>query len=82
MREHINQITTCSKTSVVSLHFTECNGGNSSQLKIQGVERTEPSNRGGHLMAKLLHREAFWIFTLGTRQSAGLNLKFDLACCV
>ncbi|OCT77564.1 hypothetical protein XELAEV_18028656mg [Xenopus laevis] len=68
--------------TVVSKHFLECNGSDIRQLKIQGIEKIESSVRGGDLTAKLFHREAFWIFTLGTRQPAGLNLKFDIACCV
>ncbi|OCT99762.1 hypothetical protein XELAEV_18005543mg [Xenopus laevis] len=71
-----------SKTSVVSQHFTECNGGNISQLKIQGVERIKPSSRAGDLTAKFLHMVVFWIFTLGTCQPAGFNLRFDFSGCV
>ncbi|OCT81036.1 hypothetical protein XELAEV_18027850mg [Xenopus laevis] len=83
MREHINQITSGSEsTVVVSRHFLECGRSDITKLKIQGIEKNEPSVRGGDLTAKLFHREAFWIFTLGTRQPVGLNLKFDITCCV
>ncbi|OCT84300.1 hypothetical protein XELAEV_18022456mg [Xenopus laevis] len=67
MREHINHITSCSNTSVVICHFVECNGGDITQLDIQGIEKVKHSDRGGDFTAKLFHREAFWIFTLGTR---------------
>ncbi|OCT72560.1 hypothetical protein XELAEV_18035541mg [Xenopus laevis] len=80
MREHINHITSRRNSSVVSRHFLECSDGDIKYLNIQGIEKIEPVYRGGNLMEKLLHREDFWIFTLGTRQPAGLNLRFDIAC--
>ncbi|OCT63516.1 hypothetical protein XELAEV_18044616mg [Xenopus laevis] len=37
MREHIHQITSGSKSTVVSRYFMECSGGDITQLMIQGV---------------------------------------------
>ncbi|OCT67288.1 hypothetical protein XELAEV_18038573mg [Xenopus laevis] len=36
----------------------------------------------GEIILRLLHREAYWIFTLDTRQPKGLNSRFDVAGCV
>ncbi|OCT68936.1 hypothetical protein XELAEV_18040245mg [Xenopus laevis] len=80
MREHIHHIASHSHSTVVSRHFFDCNNGDVKCLDIQGIEKIEPVYRGGNLMERLLHREAFWIFTLGTRQPAGLNLRFDISC--
>ncbi|OCT78049.1 hypothetical protein XELAEV_18029146mg [Xenopus laevis] len=77
---HINHIISRTNSTVVSRHFLESSDGDIKYLNIQGIEKIEPAYRGGNLMEKLLHREAFWIFILGTRQPAGLNLRFDIAC--
>ncbi|OCU01224.1 hypothetical protein XELAEV_18007014mg [Xenopus laevis] len=67
--------------SVVSRHFSECNNGAITSLKIKGIKKVFSASRGGDLVLKLLHREAYWIFTLETRQLRGL-MKFDVLCSV
>ncbi|OCT67250.1 hypothetical protein XELAEV_18038534mg, partial [Xenopus laevis] len=81
MREHINQIVSRSPSTVVSRHLgIVCNDGDCSRLRIQGIEKITPIARGGDLIQRLLYREAYWIFTLETRQPLGLNLCFDISC--
>ncbi|OCT58568.1 hypothetical protein XELAEV_18002002mg [Xenopus laevis] len=80
MREHINQIVSHSSATVVSRHFSECSDRVCSHLRIQGIEKITPTAKGGDLMQRLLYREAYWIFTLETRQPLGLNLRFDISC--
>ncbi|OCT94774.1 hypothetical protein XELAEV_18012465mg [Xenopus laevis] len=62
--------------------ISDCCDGDSAYLKVQGIEKILPTSRGGDLMQRLLYREAYWIFTLETRQPKGLNMRFDVACCV
>lgn len=42
-----------------------------------GIEKVKNNCRGGDLKQKLPMREAFWIFTLGTRTPEGLNIRQD-----
>ncbi|OCT80527.1 hypothetical protein XELAEV_18027338mg [Xenopus laevis] len=80
MREHIHSIESHSTSTTVSRHFLDCNNSDIKYLKIQGIEKIYESSRGGDKISKLRHREAYWIFTLDTRQPKGLNLRFDIAC--
>ncbi|OCT99703.1 hypothetical protein XELAEV_18005486mg [Xenopus laevis] len=80
MREHIHSIETQSNSTTVSRHFLECSNGDVANLKIQGIEKIYQSLRGGDKAVKLRYREAFWIFTLDTRQPKGLNFRFDVVC--
>ncbi|OCT88519.1 hypothetical protein XELAEV_18017148mg, partial [Xenopus laevis] len=82
MREHINNIVSRSTGTTVSRNFLECSDRDINSLKIQGIKMIYQSSRGGDKMSRLLHREAYWIFTLDTRQPKGLNLQFDVACCI
>ncbi|OCT94206.1 hypothetical protein XELAEV_18011874mg [Xenopus laevis] len=78
MRQHIHSIESLSNST--TRHFLECSDFDINNLKIQGIEKFYQSPRGSHKMSKLRHREAYWIFTLDTRQPRGLNFQFDVAC--
>ncbi|OCT95432.1 hypothetical protein XELAEV_18013121mg [Xenopus laevis] len=69
-----------SNSTTVSRHFLECSNCDVNNLKIQGIEKIYQSSRGGDKTAKLRYREAYWIFTMDTRQPKGLNLRFDVVC--
>ncbi|KAM4795699.1 uncharacterized protein WCC33_000776 [Rhinophrynus dorsalis] len=70
LNEHLSDIRNLSFKSSVANHFKEIHYGNTDSLNIQGIERVVLGKRGGDLDAKLLRREAFWIFTLGKKKKS------------
>lgn len=80
IRRHLSDIEnlTAVNISAASRHFTEVHNRDTSHFRFMAIERVTPNHRGGDLKKKLLIREAFWIFTLGTRVPQGLNIQQDL----
>lgn len=64
--------------SAASRHFSLVHGGDTSRFTFSGIESVTQTIRGGDMIRKLLPREAFWIFTLGTRAPMGMNIRQDL----
>lgn len=76
-RRHISDIPSAGSkfVSAVSKHCYVQHHGSSASLQIHGIERIKPAARGGDMRKKLLNRESYWIFILGTRVPAGLNSR-------
>lgn len=82
-RRHISDIPSAGTkiVSAVSKHCYMQHQGSSASLQIQGIERVNPPIRGGDTRKKLMNRESYWIFILGTRVPAGLNSRHDVILC-
>lgn len=63
--------------SAASRHFVEQHQRDVSRFSFLGIERVSRNPRGGDWKRHLLRREARWIFDLGSRSPAGLNLRQD-----
>lgn len=80
VRRHLSDIENVSAVNIsaASRHFVEVHERDTTYFKFMAIERVTPNHRGGDIRKKLLIREAFWIFTLGTRVPQGLNIRQDL----
>lgn len=78
--EHLGDVRNHRDTAV-SRHLWQQHGGDISNIRFQGIERIQPSIRGGDTDRRILQREAFWIFTLQTSTPHGLNdqLNFPMS---
>ncbi|OCT82220.1 hypothetical protein XELAEV_18024735mg [Xenopus laevis] len=74
------QIGAGSNGTTVSRHFSQCNQGDVSCLKIQGIDKVRNWSRGGIKLKKLLELEVRWIFILDTCKHKGLNVRWDVSC--
>lgn len=78
--EHKTAIRTQNMTYAMARHYKEANHGSPASLKFWGIEKIIPPPRGGDIIRKLLCREAFWIYTLGTLEPQGLNEELSFSC--
>ena len=75
--EHRSNIRCKNPKSPVAVHFN--NAGHSvSSLRYTGIEQVKLPSRGGNIHTLLSQRETYWIYTLNTRQPAGLNEDYDI----
>ncbi|XP_056378779.1 uncharacterized protein LOC130274454 [Hyla sarda] len=74
--EHIGDIRN-KRDTALARHVNEIHGGDTKGMTFFGIEKMNPSSRGGDLDKLLLQREARWIFNLETVTPKGLN---ELLC--
>ncbi|MEE6510446.1 hypothetical protein FKM82_030179 [Ascaphus truei] len=79
MQEHYRLIKKKDLQHPVSKHFTVCERGGPDNFTFVGVERIIKNERGGNIINTLDSRESFWIFTLKTRVSDGINVDWSLS---
>lgn len=77
--EHKGAIRNGNMDYAIARHYKAMNHGSASTLRFIGLERVQPSPRGGNLIKQLLQREAFWINELNTVEPHGLNELQDLS---
>lgn len=70
--------TNVNNLSNVSKNLKMTHSGNVNYFSVCAIQREKQSIHGGELHHKLLEHEVRWIFSLGTRISAGLNFRWDI----
>lgn len=76
--EHRRLIEKGSEKHSVPCHFKHKHGGSTEGLELFGIESLSMSIPEGERFARLCKRESFWIFTLNSMMSEGLNEELEI----
>lgn len=68
-----------SRLTPIARHFKATHGSDPRGLRVWGIDRILPNNRGGDIKKPLAQREAKWIHVLNTLTPYGLNDHLSFA---